>query len=115
MASKDKRGLRWRVVELAANWDKKDGIRPKDVRNPQTSPHSAVLWEAGFSPKWVQAMDGVNVPYVWIPGYEASISGGPAWSYAPYLRWNRVFRKVELIADHCELRYQYWAVPAFRE
>ena len=113
---KRQRGLRWRVVDLAANWDKSDGIRPMDVRNPKTSPHSAILWAASYFPNWIQAIDGVNVPYAWIPGYELIVPGHRPWSYMPFLYWNRGGRRVvRLYADHCDNPHQGWAVPEFRE
>ncbi len=102
------RGLRWRVMDLAANWDKKDGIRPMDVRSPEKSPHSAILWAAALFPAWVQAMDGVNVPYVWIPGYEASVSGYRPWAFVPGLYFGRDAREVKFVAGR-------WAVPESRE
>lgn len=108
-------GLRWRVVDLAANWDKRDGIRPRDVRNPQTSPHCAILWGASYFPKWVRAMDGMNVPYVWIPGYELCVSGDPEWSGVPSLGWVRDDRRVRLGTGRCGARNGRWAVPEFRE
>jgi len=109
-----KRGLSWRVVDLGANWDKQNGIAPKDVRNPK-SPDCEILIAAALFPNWIQAMDGVNVPYVWIPGLEVSVSGDPAWSDVPSLNWHRDDHEVGLNAAHCELRHRLWAVPAFRE
>ncbi|MDZ4243821.1 MAG: hypothetical protein U1C57_01815 [Candidatus Doudnabacteria bacterium] len=110
-----KRGLVWRVVDLAANWDKKDGIRPKDVRNTEKSPHSAVLWAASYFPKWIQAMDGTIVPYVWIPGYELSVSGYKPWSSVPDLRFSRGYRRIRLDAHDYGPRNGSYAVPEFRE
>lgn len=109
------RGLRWRVVDLAANWDKKDGIRPMDVRNPKKSPHCAILWAAALFPAWVQAMDGTKVPYAWMAGYELSVSGSQSWSDVPYLCFNRGSREVKLNAAYGGSRSAYWAVPEFRE
>ncbi len=110
-----RRGLRWQSIDLAANWDKKDGIRPRDVRDPKKSPHCAILWAASYFPQWVQAMDGLNVPYVWISGYEVRVSGNPQWSLAPHLSWDRDGRKVRLNAADAGDRSQRWAVPEFRE
>lgn len=112
---KHRLGLRWVVVDLGANWDKTNGIRPQDVRNPQTSPHSAILWAASYFPKWVQAMDGKNIPYVWLPGHQVTIPGGGAWADVPSLSWFGVFRRVELGADDASGRSGGWAVPVSRE
>lgn len=109
------RGLRWRVVDLAAHWDKRGGTRLKDVRDPKTSPSSAILWAASYFPKWVQAMEGVTVPYIWIPGYEISVSGSRSWSYVPCLYWSLAERGVRLSGLPADGRFGDWAVPAFRE
>ena len=110
-----KRGLCWRVIDFGANWDKQNGISPASARDPQTSPAAAILWEAGFSPLMVQAMDGSNFPHLWIPGLMCTVSGGPAWSSVPRLGWVRGNREVGLSAFHCEGRDRGWAVPAFQE
>lgn len=110
-----KRCLRWRVVDLGANWDRKNGISSADVRNAKTSPYSAILWAASYFPKWIQAMDGTNVPYVWIPGYQLTIAGGGRWSFVPCLSWGRSCRWVGLGADDALSRCVGWAVPSFRE
>lgn len=107
--------LQWRVVDLGANWDKKNGIRPKDVRNPKNSPHSAILWAASYFPKWIQAMDGVNIPYVWIPGYELTIPVYGPWSNVPCLFWHRGTRKVRLYARSSGNADPFWAVPRLWE
>lgn len=108
------RGLRWRVINLAANWDKKEGIRPKDVRN-NSSPHSAVLWAASYFPHWVQAMDGTNVPYVWISGYEFNVDSNRSWMNVPGLSWDPVNREVKRSTYFVDNRYHDWAVPSLRE
>lgn len=111
-----KRGLRWRIVDLAANWDKQNGLTPAAIR-PQSGdwPSSAILWAASYFPQWVQAMDGVNVPYVWISGYQATVSGDPAWSFVPGLSFDRGDRRVRLSALGAGDRHSRWAVPCFRE
>ncbi len=111
LSGNHKRGLRWQVVDLGAN----KNARPIDVRNPKTSPSSALLWMAFYSPKWIQSMNGTDVPYVWIPGYEATISGYGAWTSMPLLFWDADDRKVELYADFSGYRNEKWAVPVLRE
>ncbi len=66
------RGLRWRVLDLEANWDHSPnsaGVSTLDVRSAETSPHVALLWAAVYFPEWVKAMDGRSVPFVSLPGY----------------------------------------------
>ncbi|OGY55654.1 MAG: hypothetical protein A2912_05610 [Candidatus Buchananbacteria bacterium RIFCSPLOWO2_01_FULL_40_23b] len=108
------RGLHWRVVDFAANWDKKDGIAPT-VHTPKTSLSSAILWAASCFPRWIQAMDGVKVPFVWLPGYQLSISGSQPWSYVPDLCWHYGCRQVRLSADDASIRHYHRAVPVFVE
>lgn len=107
-------GLRWRIVDLGSNWDTKNGVCPQDVRN-SNSPHSVVLWAASYFHKWVQQMDGTNVPYVWIPGYELNVVGSAPWTHVPTLSWSRVNRAVKLHADFAYDRDQAWAVPSPKE
>ncbi len=107
------RGLKWRIIDFDAHWDKKDGVKPQDVRGAN-SPDSACLWAASYFPKYVQAMDGENVPYMWIPGYELNVDGSTPWAGVPGLRWVRVYRRVRLYAGFADNRYQIWAVPSPR-
>lgn len=111
------RGLKWRVVDLVAYWDHERGIRPMDVRSPEKSPHSAILWAGAFFPRWVQGMDGITVPYVWIPGYEASVGGCKPWSHMPNLSFGCSDYKVRLLTDSCNRCRQDgdWAVPEFQD
>lgn len=106
------RGLRWRIIDLAASWGKKEGIRPEDVRNNR-SPHSAVLWAASYFPRWIEAMDGTNVPYVWIPGYEQDFDEVNLWPGIPHLSCKGPDRVVVLEGGRRSDRRQDSAVPAF--
>lgn len=113
-----KPGIRWRVIDLAANWpwDERVGIWglcPTDVRNPKVSPHSAMLWAAGYFPKWIRAMDGVYVPFVRIPGYILRIPPDTCWWYLPYFYWSYTERELELRACKAQVGFSNWAVPAY--
>ncbi len=107
------RGLQWRVVNNAANWDTLHGINPADVRNPRSSPHSAILWEAVFFSRLTQAMDGVTIPHLWIPGYQVTVPGAEQpWLWMPAIRWFGDNRELGFDAgtlDPDDLR----SVPAF--
>lgn len=105
------RGLRWQIVNLGANTNRK----PIDVRTTVTSPSSAILWMAFYSSKWVQAMDGSTIPYVCLPGYEVSFPDERRWIFVPNLRWLRIYRRVELNASLVDMSYGDWAVPALWE
>jgi hypothetical protein len=107
-------GIRRVTLDLGANWDPKDGIRPMDVRGPDSA-HAEVLAAAAHFPDWVQAMDGERVPYVWMPGYQATIPGDGAWRSVPYLGWGSGGRRVRLGADWDGARFCSWACPVRRE
>ena len=109
-----KPGLRWEAIDLGANWDPKDGIRPMDVRGPNSA-HAGILAAAAHFPKWVQAMDGEKVPYVWLPGYQVNVAGEAPWRRVPYLGWDSVLRKVNLHALWKDHRFYKWACPVVRE
>src|SRR3989344_234338 len=111
LSGNHKRGLRWQVVDLGIN----KNSRPIDVRNAKASPSSSLLWMAFYSPKWIQSMNGTDVPYVWIPGYEATVSGSRAWTLVPRLLWDSGDREVELDASRSDDRYESRAVPVLRE
>jgi hypothetical protein len=86
------------TLDLGANWDTTKGILSVDVRG-KNSVHAEALAAAAHFPDWVQAMDGERVPYVWMPGYQVTISGDEAWRRLPYLFWSRDDRRVELSAS----------------
>ena len=110
-----KRGLRWRVINFGANWERAMGIRPQDVRDPENSAHSAVLWAASYFPKWVQAMDGKTVPYAWIPGYETTVTPSLQWSHMLRVGWSKPHVTIGLNTTFANDGYRDWAVPCFIE
>lgn len=104
-----KPGIRRVTLDLGANWDTTNGIRPVDVRN-QDSVHAEALAAAAHFPNWVQAMDGERVPYVWMPGYQVTIPGSEAWRGVPSLCWGSVSRGVRLGAGW-DVDRDRWACP----
>lgn len=109
------RCLRLEKIHLAAHWDKRNGIRPLDVRSAKDSPHAGVLAAVASFPKWVQAMDGDKVPYVWLPGYEVTVEGHNPWSLVPDVDRISGAQQVVLHAFSADFRIFSWAVPALRE
>lgn len=103
-------GIRRVTLDLGANWDTTNGIRPIDVRGTD-SVHAEVLAAAAHFPDWIQAMDGERVPYVWMPGYQVTIPGHEAWRGLPYLYWGSAGRKVGLCADWDGYPGYGWACP----
>lgn len=101
--------LQWEAIDLGANWDQENGIAPRDVRNTQ-SPHAGVLAAAALHTKWVEAMDGTTVPYVWLPGYQCNVNA--RWSAVPWLHFLQFLRQVQLCHDGGGNHSQNFAVPA---
>ena len=105
-------GLRVELIDLGANWDKDSSIAPESVRSSDTSPHAGVLAAAAEDPDWIRQMDGVNVPHVWVPGYELNVPDDGLWQRVSRLSLGDA-RKLRLNADpptHC---FKGWAVPQF--
>lgn len=101
-------GLRWEVIDLGSNRNKK----PMDIRSP-SSPHAGVLAAAALHPEWIKVMDGENVPYVFISGYEVQAPGVRPWAGVPLLSFDRGHRKIRLICYWCGNYDSFWAVPSF--
>lgn len=110
-----KPGLRWVRDDMGANWEKAAGMYPKDCRGPRISPHASILSAAALHPGWVQSMDGVNVPFVWIPGYMVTVDGYGGWCLVPILFFDRGDRGVFLRALGAGDRGRCYAVPSRRE
>lgn len=104
-------GLRWEVIDLGVNKDQ----APKAVRDPSNSAHAGVLATAAHHPEYVQAQNGNDVPYLWLPGYQVNVDGGAPWRSVPYLYWIRICRRVRLSADRYDARRPGDAVPVLRE
>jgi len=102
-------GLRWEVIDLGCNRNEK----PVDVRTPERSPHAGILAAAMHHPLWVKAMDGVNVPYVYIPGYRASLGDDDEpWQGVPLIEYYEADRKIALTCGgHSDNRVTF-AVPS---
>ncbi|MEA3453101.1 MAG: hypothetical protein U9Q96_02065 [Patescibacteria group bacterium] len=110
-----KRGLSWRVIDLGVNQLKSSNQVCQAIEDANLLPHSAVLWAASYFPKWVQAMDGKDIPYVNMPGYQLTVPGYQPWTDVPYLHWYRDNRQVDMNARYADNIHAYWAVPVFRE
>lgn len=62
------RGLRWEVIDLGANRTER-AIQPVPEVEKHVRPHASVLAAAAHFPRWIQAMNGTDTPFVVIPGY----------------------------------------------
>lgn len=113
-------GLRWRILDLGANWDKTDGIRPVDVRNPLTSPNVDGVAVLAHHPRFVRGMDGTTIPFLWISGFVCSLLGDvprrgvrgvPSAGFSREWREGRVY----LSAGEDDCRLPRYSVPVRRE
>lgn len=101
--------LRWETIDLDYYRD----YQLVDVRKPRFFPHAGILAAAAFHPEWVKAMDGVNVPYVFAPGYEVSVDDAYPWQYVPHMHFHAHTRKILLDYSSYEGRFEGWAIPFF--
>lgn len=107
-------GIRWNAVDLGAHWDDRKGVCPLDVRG-HDSAHAEVLAAAAHSPGWIQAMDGVNIPYVLLAGYQATLPGYESWMHIPLLENNRPKRMLRLDVRWHDRSFSDCAIPVRKE
>ncbi len=100
-------GLRWEVIDVGANCNRK----LCDVRLPKTSPGAAGLATAALFPDWVRAMNGSTVPYIWLPGYEVTFPGADPWQFVLDVSFRRGDRQVRLFAYWFGNPVGSWSVP----
>jgi len=103
------------VVDLGANWNRKDGIVLEEVQKAQAPKLAdfAVIYDAIQSPKWVEQMDGDNVPYALVPALLLNVPGYGSWRDSPFV-W-RYGGRAELGGLHVEGRFDGDAMPVLRE
>jgi len=89
--------LQWEIIDFGAN----RGESPVDTRDTN-SPHMTCLAAAWHHTKWVEAMDGEKVPYIWIPGLEVTVFEDKPFECVPNL--SQFDGKLK--------RYAYWHVNA---
>lgn len=101
------------VVDFGANWDRKSGTVVETVQKAQAGQLAdfAVIYNAIQSPKWVEQMDGVNVPYAFVAALLLSVPAYDSWRYSPHV-W-RGGGKALLHGSHVESHFSY-AMPVFR-
>lgn len=104
-------GLRWRVHDLGANWDTQNGIRPIDVRNPQTSPNVDGFATLAHHPRYVRSMNGTAIPFLWIAGFVVTVPGRDPRRHVLIVDWVRDDRQVGLGARWVGSRDPDYAVP----
>jgi hypothetical protein len=103
-------GIRRVTVDLGAYFEPGRHLRPSSVRS-QYSAHAEVLAAAAHFPRWIRAMDGKNVPYTWISGYEVMFWNRPRSERLPALSWSELRRTMSLTAAWAEHSFSGWAAP----
>ncbi len=103
-------GLHRATIDLGAH----KGKAPVDVRGADSA-GAEILAAAAHFPEWVRAMNGGDIPYVWLPAYQASVDGLDPWRAVPYLDWSQSGREAELNARWVGLATRNWACPVRRE
>lgn len=107
-------GVRIEIIDHGANWDKTIGLKPMDVRSPETSPHAGLLASIAQHPKRIRKMNGTIVPFERIAGYQVSVPGDDPWRRVPDFYWYRDERQVDLHADWDDYPNPSYSVPVLR-
>ena len=107
---KHQSGLKFEIVGLGDN----TGEKPSSIRG-KNSPHASILAAAALHPEWVQAMDGENIPYANVPGYQVTVPGHQQWRRVPTVYFSRDDREVLLGAHSVGIANGLWSVPSARE
>jgi len=107
-------------LNLVAHWDPQAGrsvdqVRDQAARQGKTLAHAEVLAAYGLHGQLLRQMDGQNLPYADLAGYECTVPGDRPWAYVPYLNWNGLYRGVYLYANWADHVSYYWAAPVVRD
>ena len=101
----------WQVIDLGAN-RKTSSETVRQAHGDKPLPNVGILAAAALHPTWIKSMNGRDVPYVDLPGYEVSVPGYRPWRRVPSLYFNRDPRRVRLDTDGCDDANPGWGVPA---
>jgi hypothetical protein len=102
-------GIRRVTLDLAANWDRRAGLRPLDVRGP-ASASAEILAAAAHFPDWVRSMDGDRVPFACLAGYQVTVPAYETWRHVLCLSWSHINRRINLSdnwADYFQDRFAF--------
>ena len=103
-------GVRRVTLDLAANWDRRVGMRPIDVRGPRSAA-AEILAAAAHFPEWVRSMDGERVPFVCLAGYEVTVPTYEAWRHVVCLSWSHFHRRINLSDNWADYFQDRFASP----
>ena len=84
------------------------------MRSLTFAPNAGILAAAALHPQWVKSMDGENVPYVFLQGYDVGV---PELDWRmrsmPSLYFDRAAQEIGLSSRWSGEYGSDWAVPAF--
>jgi hypothetical protein len=103
-------GVRRVTLDLTANWDRRAGARPLDVRTP-TSAAPEILAAAAHFPEWVRSMDGAHVPFVCLAGYQVTVPAYETWRHVVCLSWSHINRRINLSDNWADYFQDRFASP----
>ena len=103
-------GIRRVTVDLSAGFIPGRHVRPTALRGPDSA-HAEVLAAAAHFPRWVRAMDGKEVPYTWLLGYEVMMRGERTPLRLPALSWSHLRQTMSLTAAFLNHSFTGWAAP----
>ena len=103
--------FRWRRIKLNTNV----GKRPIDVRSPEASPGTVLVFVAAQHPARVKATDYEKRFGWFVPGIECTAPGYEPWQGVPYVYFDQDDRRVRLGASWCDGGRDGLGVPVFRE
>lgn len=108
--------LKVEVVDLGANWNRKDGFIPKDIRNAKSA-HAQVLYAGAQDPDWVRQMNpDQGVPFALMGGYVLTVPGYDDGPHLPDLWFDRGGGEARLDGGWCGSRYCFrYSLPAVWE
>lgn len=103
----------WQTINLGANRNTSSETVRSRTEGPL--PNVGILAAAALHDEWVRQMNGGDIRYVDLLGYECTVPGFVPWQFVPILKFNRVDRKVGLDAIRCDFALPGWGVPCFAE
>ncbi len=106
----------WQVIDLGANRNmSSETVLETETQVGKSQPNAGILAAAALHPEWIKSMDGQNIPYVYLPGYEVSVPGYDSWQYVPgvdFARGDGCQRQVGLSVYGRGRTNPWWAVPS---
>lgn len=103
-------GIRRVTLDLAAHWDRRAGTRPIDVRSPMSA-SAEVLAAAAHFPEWVRSMDGTQVPFACLGGYQVTVPTYETWRHVLCLSWSHINRRINLSDNWADYFQDRFASP----